>query len=357
MKKFLSVVALLAAVPVVGFVATAFADSPGSLAGGSDIYQVRNVTQNDTTYGSSVTAACNDVVKYSVKLSNTDYGQLTNVTVKASLADGTMNASATTAAGGTTSTSGKVSVTVPSKASLSYLSGTTKLYTVDGTLIKTLADGVTSGGVNAGDLKGSTREFLQFEAKVKCETPPPATPVYSCDAFGLAVYNDDRMVTVNKFSYTAKDGASYKNVVVDWGDNSTALITTNPMGDSHQYAADGTYTVRATVHFTVNGKEVTDSGSCAQKVTFKTTTPPPKECKPGIPVGDTRCETPKKCQPGQTGIYPNCHTPTPPTTPTTPTPPTVLPNTGAGAVAGLFAAATVAGTVGYRLFSRRFARQ
>lgn len=47
-----------------------------------------------------------------------------------------------------------------------------------------------------------------------------------------------------------------------------------------------------------------------------------------------------------------------PNTPTTPVTPTQLPNTGAGNVLGLFAGATVAGSIGYRLFlSRRLARR
>lgn len=227
--------------PNVFAAAPAFADSPGDLAGGPDIYQVRNVTQNDTSYGSSVSAACGDTVKYSVKLSNTDYGQLTNVMVKASLASGQMNASATTANGGTTSTSGKVTVAVPNNGSLSYVDGTTMLYTVDGQLIKNLPDGVPASGVNAGDLNGSTREFLQFEAKVNCPTPP-------------------------------------------------------------------------------------------------------KECKPGVPVGSPKCET--------TPV-----TPATPTTPITPTAPQQLVNTGPGAVVGIFTAVTAASAVAYRFFlSRRLAR-
>lgn len=156
------------------FVAPVSAESDGQLAGGADIYQVRNVTKN-TQYGSTVSATCNDVVKYSVKLSNTEFGLLSNVTVKASLANGSMTASATNAANATVTTSGNVTVTLD-KGSLSYVAGSTQLFTVDGQLIKGLPDGVTAGGVNTGNLNGSTREFVQFQAKVTCETTPECKP-------------------------------------------------------------------------------------------------------------------------------------------------------------------------------------
>lgn len=175
MKK-LAILAAGVVLPLVLAVAPVSAESDGQLAGGADIYQVRNVTKN-TQYGSTVSATCNDVVKYSVKLSNTEFGLLSNVTVKASLTDGTMTASATNAANATVTTSGKVTVTLD-KGSLEFVSGSTQLYTVDGQLIKNLPDGVTSGGVNAGNLNGSTREFVQFQAKVSCPTTPetPKTP-------------------------------------------------------------------------------------------------------------------------------------------------------------------------------------
>ena len=190
MSKVSKIAAGLAVVPMLAFAAPAFADSPGSLAGGPDIYQVRNVTQNGS-YGSSASAACNETLKYSVKLSNTDFGQLTDVIVKASLTSGNMNASATTADNGTTTTSGHVSVTLPSNGSLNYVESSTHLYKADGTFIKDLSDGVTTAsGVNAGDLAGSTTEFLQFQAKVNCPTPP--TPIQVCR---LA---DKKIVTINE---------------------------------------------------------------------------------------------------------------------------------------------------------------
>lgn len=167
MKKLATLVAAIAALPVL-FAATAFADSPGQLAGG-DLYQVRNVTKN-TGYGNSVAATCNETVKFSFKLSNTEYGMLYGVKVSANLAQGSANATATNSAGEAVSASDTATVSV-AKGSLKYIAGSTKLYTVDGTLIKNLADGITAGGVTTGNLAGSTRQFVQFQAKVDCPTP------------------------------------------------------------------------------------------------------------------------------------------------------------------------------------------
>lgn len=139
-------------------------------------------------------------------------------------------------------------------------------------------------------------------------------PVYSCDQFTLTA-DKNRMVTVTKFSYTAKDGATFKNAVINWGDNTSELTTNNVLGQKHTFAKDGEYTVRATAHFTVNGQDVTSVGNCTQKVSFNT-----------------------------------------PTTPPTTTPPTELPNTGAGDVIGLFAAVTAAGAIAHRFMSRRAVR-
>ena len=143
----------------------------------------------------------------------------------------------------------------------------------------------------------------------------PSTPTYACTAFAVT-QGDNRTVTVNNFHIATTGGATFTDAVIDWGDQTTPLTTTNPQGQKYQYAKDGTYTINATVHFSVNGKDVT--ASCpAQTVSFTT-----------------------------------------PSTPTSSVTPGQLPNTGAGSVLGLFAGATVAGFVGYRLFlSRRLARR
>lgn len=164
MKKLAMFIAAIAAAPVL-FAASAFADSPGSLASGPDLYQVKK----SGSYSSSVTVTCDETIKFSLKLANSEFGQLDNVMVKAGL-NGSVSASATNAANKTTSVSGNVSVNV-TKGKLVYVPGSTINLDVNGNVIKNLPDGITTGGVNKGTLKGSTREFVQFQAKVACDTP------------------------------------------------------------------------------------------------------------------------------------------------------------------------------------------
>ncbi|MGB3946062.1 MAG: hypothetical protein WBK76_04475 [Candidatus Saccharimonadales bacterium] len=170
MKKFASLVAL-ALMPVLGVMVSApvFADSPGQLSNGPANYKVRNVTKN-TAYAQSVDATCNETVKYSITLSNSDYGLLTNLMVKANIGSGAINASATNTANETTAVSGTATVNVD-KGTLAYVPGSTVRITSDGKSTVPLADGIVSGGVNAGNLNGSTAIFVQFQAKVNCPTP------------------------------------------------------------------------------------------------------------------------------------------------------------------------------------------
>ncbi len=151
----------------------------------------------------------------------------------------------------------------------------------------------------------------------------PQTPIYTCDAFSITA-DVNRTVKISTFSTTATNGAVFKNASVNWGDNSIGLTNANIVGQTHQYAADGTYIVTATAHFTVNGEDVTASGpNCEKSVTF-TSGQPPKVTPP---------------------------TPTPQT-------PATLVNTGAGSVVGIFAAATAAGAAAYRfVLARRLTRQ
>src|ERR1019366_9475289 len=101
--------------------------------------------------------------------------------------------------------------------------------------------------------------------------------------------------------------------VIAWGDKTSTQPIANPVGQTHQYGADGTYTVSATATFTVDGNSVTASGpQCKKQVTFTSVTPP-KVTPPPV---------------------------TPPTPSTPAAAPTALVNTGPGSVVAMFAAAT-----------------
>jgi hypothetical protein len=175
MSKVSKIVASAAVVPVLAISGSALAGSPGQLAGG-DNYQVKNLTQKGS-YSNTISATCNDEIEYSMQLSNTQFGSLKNVTLKATLPSegGVSTATATTDLGGNSGTSDKVTVNLGSNQKQTLENGTTVLYDGNGNSIKTLPDTITSG-VNIGTLEGSTTEFVNFKAKVSCSSKPPVTP-------------------------------------------------------------------------------------------------------------------------------------------------------------------------------------
>ena len=143
----------------------------------------------------------------------------------------------------------------------------------------------------------------------------PENPSYSCDLVTLEQLGGRKVKATVKT--TAINGAKVNNYVYDFGDKSEKLVTDKTSAE-HTYANDGSYVVRVAVNVTVNGKnQLVESDKCAAPVKFES----------GKPVT--------------------------PVTPTTPTTPSALPNTGAGDIAGIFVAVTVAGAVAHRLVLSR----
>lgn len=234
---------------------------------------------------------------------------------------------------------------------LSMVPGTVKTYS------KTLgynseSDSAVNGSLRVGSrVHGSGDQWACWDdriivvyAVVVQEIPTPKPVTATCDVFKIET-GDNRTVRVSQFKYTATN-AAYKNTVVSWDSNDAKAVTspiTNSsqvVGQTHQYNADGTYLLTATVSFSSADSAsvpAADTQKCQQKVTFKAQTPPV--------------------------VTTTVVTPTPPTAPTpvapalTPAPvavaPTTLVNTGAGSVAGLFAATTLFGAVAYRRFVAR----
>lgn len=159
---------------VLAFSAPVFAASSGQLGGG-DNYIAKNITKGGS-YGNSTTATCNDLVQYSMQLTNTQFGALNNVTLKVSLPSngGVSTATATTALGGTTGTTDTATVTLTSGATQSLVSGSTELFDSSAHRLRTLPDTIAGSGVNIGTLNGSTTEYVLFKVKVNCSTPTPA---------------------------------------------------------------------------------------------------------------------------------------------------------------------------------------
>jgi hypothetical protein len=312
MIRFSKLAAALAVAPVLAVSGLASAGSPGQLAGG-DNYLVKNITQKGS-YANTISATCNDEVQYSMQLSNTQFGGLNNVTLKATLpsAGGVSTATATTDLGGTSGTSDTVTVNLGSNQTQSLENGTTVLYDGNGNVIKTLPDTITTG-VNIGTLNGSTTEYVNFRAKVSC---PTTTPEVKLACVELDVKNIDRThydftakgsvqnATITGYSFTAKDA---NGKVVDTYNNTTSSTTS---GVYHFNQETGTYTVSAQLN-TDHGNNSNDN--CVKQITVAS----------------------------------------PPTTPPTTPPAKTLPNTGAGDVLGIFGASSAFGAAAHYVNSRR----
>jgi hypothetical protein len=315
MIRFSKLAAALAVVPVLAVGSSALAGSPGQLAGG-DNYLVKNITQKGA-YANTISATCNDEVQYSMQLSNTQFGALNNVTLKATLpsAGGASTATATTDLGGTSGTSDTVTVNLGANQTQALENGTTVLYDGSGNAIKTLPDTITSG-VNIGTINGSTTEYVNFRAKVTC----PETPKVSFACVELDVKNIDRThydftakgsvqnATITGYSFTSKDA---NGKVVDTYNNTTSSTTS---GVYHFNQESGTYTVSAQLN-TDHGNN--SNANCVKQITVAT---PPT---------------------------------TPPTTPPSTPPAKTLPNTGAGDVLGIFGASSAFGAAAHFVNSRR----
>ncbi len=195
MKKLAFIAAAFAVSSALFASAPAFADSPGQLSNGASNYKVRNVTKNGQ-YSQSVAATCDETVKYSITLSNSDYGLLTNLMVNANLGSGAIAASATNANNEKTSVTGSATVSV-NKGTLTYVPGSTVRITSDNTGSTNLPDGIVGAGVNAGNLNGSTAVFIQFQAKVNCPTVPPVK-IQVCE---LATKN---IITIDEKNFDSK---------------------------------------------------------------------------------------------------------------------------------------------------------
>ncbi len=175
-----------------------------------------------------------------------------------------------------------------------------------------------------------------------------SAPMAVCTALVASAIDDQKQ----KFRFTVKTAtknASVENVdfTAD-GNTTTGVNAKDAQGNIYkEYTwTDGKeHTVKATVHFTTI--EGAKTGTCETKVTSKQTpkcTVPGHEneapdsencgyCKEGIPKGDSRCNEQVLSAT------------------------TELPNTGAGNIVGAFTGASILGTVGHVIYSKRRANR
>lgn len=160
--------------------------------------------------------------------------------------------------------------------------------------------------------------------------------------------------TNRNFRFTAKTNQS-EGVTVTSADftldsktTTTGVTTKDGNGDiykDYDFTDNVEHTISAKVNFTHEGKTYTSKETCVAKVTpekppvcefnpnlppnHPDCNPPAEECKPGIPVGDARCEDV----------------------------PQELPKTGPASLVGLFAGTSIAGSAAHRLFLRYRGRE
>jgi hypothetical protein len=135
----------------------------------------------------------------------------------------------------------------------------------------------------------------------------------------------------------------------DFGDGTTAPNVApgsdaNVVSVDHTYATPGNYTIKAAVHFEItdeNGQKTVKSVDCEAQINTEV-------CKvnPNLPPSSPQCQ-PCKYNPELPKDSPKCAKPVA----------TVLPDTGAGDVLGIFAGASLVGFAAYRFYlSRKFLR-
>lgn len=248
-----------------------------------------------------------------------------DVKVKVDLKNGaaasSFNPNATISASNAASVSDGMSITCTDgkTVNLNYVTGTAKQFTRTGT--RAISDELVKGGAavgtdtNDGNVWGcwEQRVYVTFTVEVK-EVPKEVPSNAICVVDDKAFKVDDRKVTITVDART-ENATKTGKYEINWGDGSAVSAKQT---DSHTYAKDGTYTIKARVEVKLaNGKTMWVEGeSCTRQVTFK---------------------------PGQ-----------PPVTPPVVTPSNgKLANTGPGDVAGIFTGVSAFGAAAHSLISRR----
>ena len=221
------------------------------------------------------------------------------------------------------------------KVTLHYIAGSASQFS-NGSGVVQLSDSIVTSGATIrshavdGDVWGcwDERVYVVLSVQVK-EVPPVITPVSTLQC----------VINANDFTFDQKSrkanlkvtaqvtNATVTGYSINWGDNTPAAMTQSA---SHTYTesfANNAGKAIITADFTAklaDGTTKTVSGeNCVETVTFAKT---PPVVTPPV---------------------------TPPVTPAGPTAPTILVNTGAGSVIGLFAATSAIGAIAYRWFLGR----
>lgn len=246
-----------------------------------------------------------------------------NVTGKTSPFSPNATISASNAA--TVSDDMRINCTNGSQFAMNYVSGTAKQYSIAGGS-QALSDTIVTTGAPIGTVKPDgnvwgcwdQRVYVTLEVVVKKVAPPVVISTGECKVTDLTILDKEkRSVKVSVTGST--NNATIVGYEIDFGDSTKS----SKQNDTHTYAKDGTYNIvtKVQVKFADGHTEWKTAAACTKQVTFK----------------------------NGTTVVP----PTPPVTPPVVTTSTSLPDTGAGSVAAVFAAFSVAGTMAYRVFTTR----
>jgi hypothetical protein len=191
------------------------------------------------------------------------------------------------------------------------------------------------------------------EGKIVVKTSPdcvvelPATnaPYATCDLLKTTVVDAGKRAYKFELSGTAKNGATIKGGTFEYDGLAVGGVTpvNGVMTDTHTFADKVGHNVIGKIVFVINGAEVVKTAAdCATTIAPVDTPMCTVPGKGNLPANSPECY--ENCKvPGKENLPKNSPECVPP----------VLPNTGAGNVIGLFAGATVLGTVAHRVFSRR----
>lgn len=278
----------------------------------------------EKNWNESMTVKKGDTVEYQIRVQNTGSTNLDNVLVGDNLPpyvsyvqDSTklMNSNFPngTNVPSNNITTGGLDIGTAGPGGVSYILFQAKVADefAEGCGILTLKNVAVAGSNQTGNVEDHAT--IKVDSEKPCDKP---TPKYSCDAVSIEQLGG-RKINVG-VTASASNGASIKNYVYNFGDNSENLVTDNTSA-MHTYAEDGEYIVRVAVNVDVNGEDkLVESDQCAAVVKFE----------------DEKPVTPE-----------NLETPV--------TPATTLPNTGVGSVAGIFAAVSAAGAIAHRAVTAR----
>ena len=170
-------------------------------------------------------------------------------------------------------------------------------------------------------------------------------PSFECTVLNSAILSqDDKTKLVVRFvaQATVSGGAKLTSGDFSFGDGTPDKTGVNPDAGGLTVTWTHTYTnitgdkdfsadAAAVLHFMLDGGGTATADTCKAQVTATKTTP---ECKPGIPVGDVRCNP---C-PSDSSLPADSDKCVPPH----------LPNTGAGNTIAIFAAVLIGGFLVYR---------